>query len=128
MAKVSKFIILCIFTLSAAGFSVIVTSYSPETTSRAAFILLYVSIAGLGSTVLGTLIHLFKKIIGSRFFIPNIWVSIRQGFFLSIIITVAILLNTLKILSVLEIVPIAIALILLEFFFQADKKDVLSQQ
>lgn len=126
MAKISKFIILCIFTISVAGISVIVTSYAPETAPKSALILLYISIAGLGSTLFGSIIHLLKVIIGSRFFVPNVWVSMRQGFFFSIILTVTILLNTLKILSVLEIVPIAIALILLEFFFQADKKDALN--
>jgi len=106
-----------------------VFNYNPYHSGTSVFVNFYVSfcigLAGILSIAIYYLkIHFSKdKSIYSYF-----WPSVRQSFLISLGITLLLLLQGLKLLDLWVGIPLMIAVILLEFFFQTNKGSVKKQK
>lgn len=121
--KTALFFILTLGILSAAGLSVVITSYTPSTAGEYVLGLFFFSLDGLLTCILSFVWHSLKYLLVSRIHKPSLWTSIRQSFIFSTLITMVLFFNALKILTAWDIIPLVIAATFIEFFFQADKAD-----
>ncbi len=110
-------------TLFAAASTVLdIFNYNPYQASQSAFINFYISfcfaVAGIASIVIYYLkIKYFKdKAINSYF-----WPSVRQGFLFAAALTLLLLLKGLRLLDWWVGIPLLIAVVLLELFFQTNR-------
>jgi hypothetical protein len=121
--RFAVFFITVIGILSSAGLAVVVMNYLPRTAPGYVLWAFFLSVFGLGTT-LGTLIwHIIKRAIFYRLYRPSVWVSFRQAALASGLAVTGFFFNSLGIFRVWDMVPLTIAALLIEFFFQADKTD-----
>lgn len=121
MRNLTLFVLLCVGILSVAELTVIVSSVPPSEASRQELYSFFVALAiALGSW--GSLVwHGIKSRILYRFNKPSLLGSVRQALIASTVITLCLFFNSLGILSLWDIVPLVLAAVLIEFFFQAEK-------
>jgi hypothetical protein len=121
--RAALFFILTLGILSAAGLSVVVTSYTPTNANEYILILFFSCLAGFLTSISAILWHSLKHMLISRIQKPSLWVSIRQCFIFSTLIVLGLFFHALHILTVWDMIPLTIAAIFIEFFFQAEKGD-----
>lgn len=118
--RVFLFIIIAIAIIGTAQLVSVLVSSSPFTAARsvlwAFFVSLYVSLTLWG----GLLWYGIRRVWRRRS--AALASSMRQSALVCMIIVLGLFFNTLGILTIWDVGPLAIAAILIEFFFQAEKK------
>lgn len=113
------FLIVATIVCSAELF-VILTTISPETANPEVFWLLFLCFFISFSGILSLIWHPLKLAIHRSTTLSR-WTTLRQTSLLSLVITLLVFFKSLSILSIWDSVPLVISVILIEFFFQADK-------
>lgn len=115
------FVILALGIVSVAELSVIVTTISPRAATEETYWVFFLSLF-LALTSVGSLAwYILKRYLIYRSSSVRLWPSLRQSALFSLITVLSLFFNSLGILSFWDIIPLIIAAILIEFFFQADK-------
>lgn len=118
--RILLFIIIALAIISTAQLSTILLSTSPYTASKATlwtfFISLYLTLTLWGSMVW----FLIRRLIHRR--AHSLFTAFRQVALVMMIIILGFFFNTLGIFTLWDIAPLILAAVLIEFFFQAEKK------
>lgn len=101
--------------------SVIVTSTSPRTASHTIILTFFISLFGFLTTSLAFLWYGLKRLVLARSKRIPLLATLRQAALFSLVITLTFFFSSLSVLTVWDIVPLFLATVLIEFFFQADK-------
>lgn len=125
--RIAVFFILLLTICSISMLAVIMTSYYPANAPTAALWLFFASLFCLFTAIFTTIWHFLKKLFVSKFAPPSIWSSIRQAALFSVVLVSGLFFNSLKTLSLWDLVPLCVAAILIEFFFQSDKQYPLNE-
>jgi len=121
MRNIALFLLLALGILSAAELTVVLTTVPPETASRQELWTFFISL-GIVIGSWGSLIwHTIKSRLIYRVNPPALTATVRQAFLFSAVVTLGLFFNSLGILSVWDILPLGLATVLIEFFFQAEK-------
>lgn len=106
--------------VSITELSVIVTTVSPQAAETQGVTVFFACLLGALTSVLSLIWHPIRAAIHHN---PTMsrWVSLRQSFLVSLLITLTLLFKSLGIMTIWDIFPLAISALLIEFFFQADK-------
>jgi hypothetical protein len=118
--RILLFIIIALAIVSAAQLSTLLISTSPYTATKATLWSFFIS-AYLALTFWGGLVwYIVRQLVHRRS--NSLLVALRQAALVSMIIVLSFFFNTLGIFTLWDVAPLAIAAILIEFFFQAEKK------
>jgi hypothetical protein len=120
--RLTLFIIIALAIISAAQLSSVMLTVSPLEARSTQLWTFFISLFLLLSSVLGLLWHGVRQLRFRRGTKPLLSTSLRQSSLLSLITVLALFFNTLGIFQLWDIIPLALAAILIEFFFQAEKK------
>lgn len=114
------FILICVTVLAGAEAATIVTSITPAQAGAGQLELffgsLWICLTGLATFAW----HALKQRIVYRFRSVSIFVSLRQAALISAVLVLALFFNAFRILTLWDILPLALSVLLIEFFFQAD--------
>jgi ABC-type nickel/cobalt efflux system permease component RcnA len=120
--RLTLFIIVALAILSAAQLSSVTLTVSPRSATSAELWLFFVSLFVLLSTGIGLIWHAARRLRAKRGGKPVLLTSIRQAGLLSLVVVLSLFFNTLGIFQFWDIIPLVLAAVLIEFFFQAEKK------
>ena len=121
VTRYTIFAALCLAILSLAQLATILTTISPATASPSALWLFFGS-GFVFLTMAGGLVwYLIKRQLIYRRTAVSLFVCLRQTALFSAVLTLTAFFSSLQILSLWDIVPLAIAVVLIELFFQAEK-------
>jgi hypothetical protein len=116
------FLAIVVGTLGIAELSVLGTSVSPVTATNAELAVFFVSLFAALTGVTGLLWHAVRHALSPRpLHRHSLWTSLRQAALLSLVIVLALLFSSLGILTLWDLMPLAVSALLIEFFFQAEK-------
>jgi hypothetical protein len=120
--RITLFIILAVGIISTAQLTSLLLTVSPYTASSqslwAFFITLYFSFTSIFSLVW----YWVKRTFGKLKHTVSFFACIRQVALVGLVLILAFFFSSLEIFQVWDIIPLVIAAVLIEFFFQADKK------
>lgn len=120
--RVALFFILAIGIVSGAQLSSIILTTTPREAEPndlwLFFISLYVCLTAIVTLLWYGVRHLRRQRINK----PPLFSSFRQAALLCLVFVLSLYFNTLGIFQFWDVIPLAIAAILIEFFFQAEKK------
>lgn len=119
--KIIIFILIALFAVSGSVFFTIVNSFSPNDHNTFVIWGFFISIFGICLSVLTPIWHGIKTMLLPKSFHIKMIASMRQAALISAVITATTFLRSLNILSLWDILPLLVAAILIEFFFQSDK-------
>ena len=120
---VPTFGIIAVGTISIAELFVLITSVSPYTASSAELWVFFFSLYGSLASITTLLWHVCRRKFSPRpLHIPSLWVSLRQAALFSLIVCLALFFNSLRILTLWDLTPLVVSVVLIEFFFQAEKQ------
>ena len=114
------FILIALGLVSTAEFFVIFTTISPAEANTQVFWMFFLCLFVSLSTLMALIWHPIKSWIHRSKHLSRI-ASLRQTTLISLVITLSIFFKSLHILTLWDIIPLAISALLIEFFFQADK-------
>jgi hypothetical protein len=115
------FLVICLVILALAELVTVVTSVSPAIAGRGQLWFFFGSFWIVLTAILGSIWHLFKsRLVYYRARTVPVFVSLRQAGLVALVATLALFFNSLQILSVWDILPLAISMLLVEFFFEAE--------
>ena len=120
--RLTLFAIVALAILSAAELSSVLLTVSPYSATSSELWLFFTSLFVLVSTTCGLLWYGVRHLKPRRGARPSLTASIRQAALFSLIVTLSIFFNTLGIFQLWDVIPLALAAVLIEFFFQAEKK------
>lgn len=115
------FILICLAIVATAELSVLLTTVTPAQATRAQLWVFFICITVLASLLLAPIWHSLKRLATHRRSRLSFLASLRQVTLLSSVVSLAFFLNALHVLTVWNLIPLLIAMVLVEFFFQADK-------
>ena len=116
------FLVCAVAIISGAYLASTVTTNSPYEASSQLLWSFFITLFLFLAATLGIIWYIIRLRIFSKR-IPQVFmVSLRQATLLSLVITISIFFNTLGIFQTWDILPLCVAAILIEFFFQAEKK------
>lgn len=118
--RIFLFLLIAAGIISMAELFVILTTISPLETSTGVLWLFFICLFFSISTILSLLWHPLRSFIHHRQGLPR-WISVRQASLVSLVIVLIIFFKSLGILTLWDSVPLVFSIILIEFFFQADK-------
>ena len=120
--RVILFFVLAVAIISTAQLSTTVLSSSPYSASTDTLWSFYISAFISLSCILGLILYGIRVRTNRLPQVRALLISIRQSALLSLVILLSLFFNTLRILQLWNIVPLILAAILIEFFFQAEKR------
>lgn len=120
MNRYLQFLLVCVAIISLAELGVLLTSVTPAHATAGQLWAFFVSLFLAFSLLLTPLWHGFKAFVYRGLPVSSL-VSWRQASLFSFVVILSFFFNSLKILSVWDVVPLSISMVLLELFFQADK-------
>lgn len=120
--RVILFLVLAVGIISGAQLSSLVLTISPYTARSTELWLFFVSLYLFATAVLSLLWYALRHVRGRRGTSPSLGASIRQAALLTLVVVISLFFRTLGILQYWDIIPLLAAAILIEFFFQAEKK------
>jgi len=120
MKNISLFLLFAVAILSGAELAVILTTVSPYSAGQTALWTFFVSLFLCLTTTLSLLLFAIRTQL-SYYRTPSLFVSVRQVGIGAALVVLCLFFNSLSILSLWEIIPLAISAVLIELFFQADK-------
>ncbi|MBU6389795.1 hypothetical protein KGQ71_04770 [Patescibacteria group bacterium] len=119
--RIIIFLLVACGVIATAELGVILTTVSPYTANKDVlwtfFVCLFLSL----TTLLTIIWHFGKKKAQGEMERVSIFASIRQIGLLSAVVVLSLFFRSLGILTLWDIIPLAISALLIEFFFQADK-------
>lgn len=121
-ARIALFVILAVGIISAAQLVSALLTTSPYTASPADLRLFFVSLYLCLTVVLGFVLYGLRQLRARRTGALPLWPSFRQAGLVSVVLVLSIFFNTLGIFQFWDVIPLALAAVLIEFFFQAEKK------
>ncbi|HSI20619.1 MAG TPA: hypothetical protein VLA04_02850 [Verrucomicrobiae bacterium] len=120
--RIALFFLLALGIISSAELTSIVLTLSPYKATPAELWLFFISLYCTSTIVLGFLWQGIRFVRSHRASHPSLWTSLRQAGLLCLVIILSFFFNTLGIFQFWDVIPLIVAAILIEFFFQADKK------
>jgi hypothetical protein len=120
--RIALFVILAVGIISVAQLSSLLVSTSPYGATSSELWLFFISLFFCVTVLVGLVLYGFRYLRQRRLVKPLLWPSFRQSALASLVITLSLFFNTLAIFQIWNIIPLIIAAVLIEFFFQADKK------
>ena len=120
-SRLTIFFIIAIAIISGSEFLVLYTSTSPINAGESTLWAFFISLFLFSTSILTLIWYLFKRQLVSKFTPPSLFICLRQAGLLCLILTLTLLFQSLGILTIWDSLPLFIAAILLEFFFQAEK-------
>ena len=115
------FLILVIGVLGGAELATISNSVSPYTAGKTELWAFFLSFFALLSSIFTIIWYTVKKYLFYKLTKPSLLVAWRQASLIALVIVLSLFFNSLKILSLWDIIPLVISTVLIEFFFQAEK-------
>lgn len=121
--RVILFIFVAIGIVSGANLALVVLSTSPYDAGQGVLWSFFLSFFAATSILLGMLWYGLRRFLNrNRRSVFSLVSCMRQAALASMILTLSLLFNSLGILRAWDILPLAFAAVLVEFFFQADKR------
>jgi len=121
MSRQALFAIICIFIIAVAELGAILTTVSPSQATATQLWLFFGCLVAVLTIVLAPIWYSLKKALLSTRMKVSAIACLRQTCLFSLIVVVSFFFNSLKILTLWDVIPLCISMILVEFFFQADK-------
>ncbi len=120
--RIALFILIALGIVSGAQLSSTLLTTSPYSAGRTELWLFFITLYICLTIVLGLIWYGIRHISLRRGTRPALWPAIRQAALLSLVIVLSTFFHTLGIFQFWDIIPLALAAVLIEFFFQAEKK------
>ncbi len=120
--RVILFLVIAAAIISSAQLISVVLSTSPYTASQSVLWEFYVSAFISSSCILGMIIHGIRVRFNKVHLLSNLLTSLRQAALITTVILLSLFFNTLSILKLWDMIPLVLAAVLIEFFFQAEKR------
>lgn|GEM_PF-3909631 len=122
-ASVGGFIFAATSIIAAALLFSVAVSTTPDSASQGTHWLFFMSLLVTMTAIFSCIWHLFRKFALQHFNAnPKFWVSVRQSFLFSGLVCLSLFLHTLSLFEIWDAFPLLLAFLLLEFFFQAEKR------
>jgi hypothetical protein len=121
MSRTILFTIICIVIIAVAELGALVTTVTPAQATTAQLWLFFGCTLVILSTFLAPIWYSLKKAVLSQRMKVSPLASLRQTTLFSLVIVLSFFFNSLKLLTVWDVIPLCISMVLIEFFFQADK-------
>lgn len=121
MSRPVLFVVISVFMVAVAELGALLTTVTPAQASQTQLWLFFCSILATVSILLTPLWYSVKKAVLSQRMTVSSLACLRQSFLFSLVVVVSLFFNSLQILTLWDIIPLCISMILIEFFFQADK-------
>jgi hypothetical protein len=122
------FFSLCVSIVALAELASILNTVPVSSAPGSAFWLFFGSIFLFILGISTLMLYGIKRILAHRRAATSIVVCVRQSALFAAVIVLSAFFNSLRILSIWDLIPLAISAILIEFFFQAEKAQPLSIQ
>lgn len=120
--RIALFVLVAVGIICGAQLSSILLTVSPYGANSSELWLFFVTLYLCSTVILGLAWYGLRHIIRTRRTSkPALWPCFRQAGLLSLVASLSIFFHTLGIFQFWDIIPLIIAAILIEFFFQADK-------
>lgn len=122
-SSVFVWILVCLAGLiSTLELIALTSAHNPDTASNSIIAAIFICIFFILGSIISILWYSIRYFLILKSIPPKPIVSIRQGFLLSAAITLCLFMNSLNIMRWLDVVPLVTAIVLIEFFMQADKR------
>ena len=121
MNRYFLFVVISVFIIATAELGALATTVTPAQATPTQLWLFFTSLTITLGILLAPIWHNLKKTVISKRMRVSATASLRQTLLFSLIIVVGLFFNSLKILTLWDIIPLGISMVLIEFFFQADK-------
>ncbi len=122
-SSVVWFVFIIISVIAGALLFSIVNAGSPSQASTLTLWAVFGSFTLVLTAGISLLWHMLRLLWSKRgLHVPKFLTSVRQSFLFSLLLTLSLFLNSLNLFQVWDALPLVIALILVEFFFQAEKR------
>ncbi len=126
-APLAVFLLICLGIISITQLIAVVNDTSPVGASQATLWTFFISLFLSFGSLLVMVWHAIKRLfLTRRLPSASLLTSLRQSFLVSGLVTVCLFLNSLSLLHIWDVVPLAIAAVLVEFYFQAEKRPLAS--
>lgn len=119
--RIALFVLLAIGIICGAQLSSMLLTVSPYTADRSELWLFFITFYISTSILLGLIWYGARHLRPRRTARPLLWPSFRQAALVSLVLCLSIFFHTLGIFQLWNVIPLIIAAVLIEFFFQADK-------
>lgn len=116
------FLIVAVGLVSGLELISLISTTDPDLATASIQWAVFLSIFFCMGAVISCIWQLIRYFVLIRLLPPKPLVIIRQGFLLSATVTLCLFLNSLNILRLVDVIPLVGAMLLLEFFLQADKR------
>lgn len=121
-SPIAIFIVIVVGVLAFAQLITVSASVAPEQASKPELWLFFISMFFGLTTVFASLWHLLRRtLLRMRMRNVSFFVSYRQAALVAGVITFSFFLNSLHVFQLFDLIPLVLAVVLLEFFFQAEK-------